>query len=184
MIFCNACQKCKPESEFYFTGEKVRRPCKECKIRNTKRRFAEDHEQTSFYWVWKDMVSRCNNPKHAAYARYGGRGIGVCERWRSFELFKQDMLPRPTGLTLDRADNDGPYSKQNCKWSTRKEQSANRSCSLYLEVGGERFTLKDWSSRSGISYTCLYQRLKAGLAPETIVTKIPAHTSHREGVAL
>lgn len=77
------------------------------------------------YTTWEGMNQRCRNPNHKAFPRYGGRGIEVCDRWRSFANFALDMGCRPAGMTLDRIDNNGHYSPDNCQWVTPSAQLTN-----------------------------------------------------------
>lgn len=81
---------------------------------------------TATYKSWHGMIQRCTNPNNKRWDDYGGRGITVCKRWRSFENFLADMGERPKKRSLDRKDNDGNYTPRNCRWATDAQQRANK----------------------------------------------------------
>lgn len=116
------------------------------------------------YIVWNGMRARCNNPRNPNYARYGARGITVCERWQSdFMNFLADMGRRPAPwYTLERRDNDGDYTPDNCVWATKQDQANNRRSSRIIAYGGVMRTAAEWARARGISNSTLHARLKAG----------------------
>lgn len=84
------------------------------------------HRTHPGYGTWRGMIERCTNPNHRDYAIYGGRGINVTPRWRSYSNFLADMGPRPSGMSLDRIEVNGNYEPGNCRWATPTEQAANQ----------------------------------------------------------
>ncbi len=84
----------------------------------------------SLRYVYDQMIARCNNPTHIRFEDYGGRGIKVCNEWKNdFWQFVKDMGERPEGKWLDRINNDGPYSPENCRWVTPSVSNKNRRTS-------------------------------------------------------
>ena len=118
--------------------------------------------RTPEHTVWVAMRGRCEYQSNDAYASYGGRGIYVCDRWKSFENFYADMGRRPRGTSLDRKDNDGPYSLDNCRWATKEQQTRNRRTTTFYEHDGVRLCLQDWAEKIGLSYKTVWQRYKTG----------------------
>lgn len=95
--------------------------------------------RTPTHKSWDAMMQRCTNTNHEAYGRYGGAGIGVCERWStSFETFAEDMGIRPEGTTLERIDNDLGYEPENCRWATWVEQGRHRSSVKLTEIDADQ----------------------------------------------
>lgn len=117
--------------------------------------------KTRLYRIWRGIKTRCFNASNSAYPHYGGRGITMCDRWKnSYEAFKEDMLEGYSdGLEIDRIDNDGNYCKENCRWSTRKEQVTNRRSVILYEFEGESHSLKEWARIKGFTYGCLRRRV-------------------------
>lgn len=131
------------------------------------------------YWnnplrnIWGLMIARCHNPKNKSYRRYGARGIVVCPRWKDdFLQFYADMSPTyKPGLTLDRKDNNGPYSPENCRWATRAEQNRNYSRNVMIEHDGKTMCAIDWARSLGINYGTLMDRINVQkIAPHVAIT--------------
>jgi hypothetical protein len=125
------------------------------------------------YVAWCNAKARCHRKNHPRYAEWGGRGISMCERWRDdFAAFLADMGPRPSpGHSIDRIDNDGPYSPENCRWATAEQQSTNRpTWANTITFRGETLTLTQWAPRVGITRKSLEHRLRAGWSIERALT--------------
>lgn len=89
-------------------------------------RSARGGKQSYAYISWRCMKQRCDNPRNDSYENYGGRGISYIKRWENFAEFLKDMGPRKRGQSIDRINVNGSYSPENCKWSTRRQQDANK----------------------------------------------------------
>lgn len=112
---------------------------------------------TPTYKIWSGIKKRCLAIEDA---RYGGRGISMCDRWSNFASFFADMGERPTGMSIDRIDNNKGYEPGNCRWATPAEQSRNTRRNVKLTHNGQTLCVADWSKETGINAFCLYQRIR------------------------
>lgn len=131
--------------------------------------------------VYDNMKSRCYNQNNHYYKNYGGRGIKICDRWlESFWNFAEDMIERPSKEhQLERIDNDGDYSPENCRWATRREQGLNKRSNRLITYQGITKTLSEWSLSTGIHRATLADRIdKLGWSIEDVMTK-PARSTGR-----
>lgn len=124
------------------------------------------------YSAWGQMVGRCTDEKNAGYPLYGARGIKVCPAWLDFGVFIADMGRRPCGgFSLERLDNNGPYSKENCVWADRKTQARNRRSNHLIELDGKTKTLVEWCEDYGAKYDLVEKRINLlGWAPQKALT--------------
>lgn len=143
-----------------------------CGCKTREARFKHGMAGHPLNQTWRSLRARCNNPRDPAYANYGGRGIKVCERWDDFMSFLADMGMRPPGdFELDRIDNDGPYSPDNCRWVPKKVNLRNKRTSHLVTWQGETLTVAGWAERLGIHERTLHNRLGRGWPLERAMTK-------------
>lgn len=140
-------------------------------------------EQMPEYAIWQAMRQRCFNPAHPSYKNYGGRGITICSRWNSFDLFLQDVGWRPISeLTLERKDNDGNYEPSNVFWATRKHQQNNRRANRRITFGARTLTISQWADELGIPANRISGRLRDGMTDEQalFIGRHPARSLHAD----
>lgn len=128
-------------------------------------------KRSSEYRSWRGMLDRCERPTTHNYARYGGRGVTVCERWHDFTNFLADMGKKPSPRhTIERIENNGNYEPGNCRWESAKEQNRNRSDNRLVTYLGWEMTIAEACERTGISRNAVDARLRRGWTPERAVT--------------
>lgn len=154
-----------------------------CRGKNT-----EKHSKTNtrLYRIWSCMKGRCRNRNILAYKDYGGRGITVCDEWdNSFVAFEKWALKNgyDESLTIDRIDNDGGYSPDNCRWATRLEQNRNRRSRKTIAYNGESLSVVEWAEIVGINPRTIYERLRQGwTVKEALETDTKRrHRIHKNG---
>lgn len=139
------------------------RSCGCLNVALSKERIKHGMRNSREYSSWVAAIQRCHSKTNKDYARWGGRGITVCDEWRSsFEAFYKHIGPRPDGTSLDRIDNSKGYEPGNVRWATHSQQQRNRRNSVRISVAGEIVALVDYASKLGISHGAANLRLKRG----------------------
>lgn len=146
-----------------------------------KHGFAARGHRPTIYYKWQRMLARCYHPSQKDYAKYGAKGITVCDRWRfgeggisGFICWFTDMGPPFIGATIDRYPNGkGNYEPGNCRWATITEQANNRKNNRHITARGQTLTIAQWSRVVGISRQALRYRVEQGADPEEILFRSP-----------
>lgn len=119
---------------------------------------------TRLYRIWDDIRGRTMRTNNTYYNNYGGRGITLYDPWKNFIPFMEWALANGyrDDLYIDRVDNDGPYSPENCRWTTRFVQDRNKRSNVWIDFHGERVCQSDLAKRLGVHYSTIYHRIKTG----------------------
>ena len=153
--------------------------CRLQEIKNTIGKKSVTHimSYTRFYKIYGDAKNRCRNPKNSAYQNYGGRGIKFL--WNSFKQFKEEMYQsyiehtRQFGekdTSIERINNEGNYSKDNCRWTTKKNQARNTRKNIFVDFEGQSLCVAEWAEKIGLKYGTLYRRLRLGWSIDKALT--------------
>lgn len=139
--------------------------------------------------IWSGMRARCYCETDYHFKWYGGRGIKMADEWRdNYASFKEWALSSgyEPCLSIDRVDNNGDYTPENCRWVTQKEQSNNTRRNHYISAFGETLTLTQWAEKTSIAAPTIRRRLKSGWTPEEALTKPirldSRHNKNKEGI--
>lgn len=164
---------CDCGNETVVVGQKLRKGITKscgCLVREQKTRLTHGMTGTVLHNRWLNMKSRCYNPKNKRYARYGGRGIFVCEEWLDFQNFYNWAIQNGFSkeLSLDRIDNNKGYSPDNCRWATPRQQANNTKRNVFVEYKGERKTVAEWCRELGLDKRIVYSRMEYKTNPEEI----------------
>lgn len=186
--------ECECGSRFFtdlYTAKSGRvKSCGCLKVAATVKRFtkhgASHKKGSSTYNSWVSMRQRCRGTGSERNKEcYADRGISICERWSAYENFLSDMGERPTGMTLDRINNDAGYYPENCRWATIETQSRNRRSTILVRVNDEWMCLKDACEKTGTKYGTAKERIRRGMtseeAVETPVAETYKHRKYRNG---
>lgn len=146
------------------------------KIERTKETNTKDgRTKGRLYHIYYGILSRCFSDDHERYSSYAARGIEVSPEWlgeSGFENFARDMGPRPSAKhSVERKNNDGPYSKENCIWATQKQQCRNTRKNVFFEIDGEKKCLSQICEEAAVPYGRVFWRLKTGMPLEQALSR-------------
>lgn len=146
----------------------------------TRHGFAKDGQRSKVYRTWAQMRNRCSNPNNPSFKNYGGRGIRVCERWNSFENFRDDMgIPEPH-QSIERINNNLDYSPDNCRWATMADQMRNTRANRVFTINGITGCATDLAKHFGISLPGVLLRIdRYGWTPHEAFTVRPHAGRHK-----
>lgn len=173
---CDCGSPCLVSSRYLRSGET--RSCGCLRRKNGTQKQGSNETRKRLYVTWVNIKKRCLNKKATGYENYGGRGISISKEWEdSFEKFCLDMGEKPTPKhTIERINNDKGYSKENCKWATRKEQANNRRMSnkaYQIEVSGIKGCPTEICKELGIKiYKAKYIKKKKGVDWRTAIEEV------------
>lgn len=141
--------------------------------------------KTKIYKALNHIRQRCFNISDPKYMDYGGRGITVCDEWigdDGYVNFYNWSIANgyKDGLTIDRVDNNGNYSPDNCRWATRTMQQNNRRVNHNIEINGEIHTLTEWSRIKGMNTGTILGRIRRGWSEKDAVIT-PVNKKYRKG---
>jgi hypothetical protein len=141
--------------------------CMSSRATASERNSTHHMSNTKIYRIWRAMISRCTNPNVDMYYAYGAKGINVCDRWRKFENFYEDMgATYSEGLSIERKDISADYCPENCIWIPKEKQAINKSTTYQYTYNGETVSLKTMCKIHNAPYQTMLNRIKKGMSFE------------------